>query len=154
MAEMRALLFELRPESLESEGLAAALRKITQALSARHEIPIELTLCDEPRTPLSVKEALYRIAQEALNNTFKHARPTRVAIRLFCSADEIVLEVEDNGAGFDASAEYPGHLGLHSMRERAVRLDGSLDIRSVPDGGTRIRACVPIAPHDARALNV
>ncbi|HET8522745.1 MAG TPA: PAS domain S-box protein, partial [Thermomicrobiales bacterium] len=74
MAEMRALIFELRPESLEQEGLVAALEKQAAATRARHGIAVELALCDEPDVPLDVKEALYRIAQEAMHNTVKHAR--------------------------------------------------------------------------------
>jgi len=73
MAEMRALIFELRPESLEMEGLAAALRKQASALQARLEIPVTVSLCAEPQTPLIMKEALYRIAQEELHNVVKHA---------------------------------------------------------------------------------
>ncbi len=74
LAEMRALIFELRPESLESEGLMAALEKQAAALRARHEIPVEADLCEEPEASLDEKEAVYRIAQEALHNVVKHAR--------------------------------------------------------------------------------
>jgi PAS domain S-box-containing protein len=144
MAEMRALLFELRPESLESEGLIVAIQKQTQALTARHEIPINLTLCDEPTTTLPVKEALYRITQEALNNTFKHARPTSVSVTLTCIDDALVLEVEDVGGGFNANAEYPGHLGLRTMAERAARLGGILKIESNAGKGTCLRATIPL----------
>ncbi len=144
MAEMRALLFELRPESLESEGLIVAIQKQTQALTARHEIPINLTLCDEPTTTLPVKEALYRITQEALNNTFKHARPTSLSVTLTCIDDALVLEVEDVGGGFDANAEYPGHLGLRTMAERAARLGGILKIESNAGKGACLRATIPL----------
>jgi PAS domain S-box-containing protein len=143
MAEMRALLFELRPESLESEGLIAAIRKQTQALVARHEIPINLVLCDEPASSLPVKEALYRITQEALNNTFKHARPTTVTVMLTCSSDALVLEVQDDGEGFETNREFPGHLGLRSMSERAARLGGTLEVESFIGQGTRVRAVMP-----------
>ena len=71
---MRALIFELRPESLEMEGLVAALTKQIAALQVRHGIEVELNLCDEPDVPLAVKEAVYRIAQEALHNAVKHAQ--------------------------------------------------------------------------------
>jgi PAS domain S-box-containing protein len=74
LAEMRALIFELRPESLETEGLIAALEKQASALRARHEVEVEAVLCDEPNVSLEKKEALYRITQEALHNTVKHAR--------------------------------------------------------------------------------
>jgi PAS domain S-box-containing protein len=140
MTEMRALIFELRPESLQSEGLIAALEQQAAALRARHEIPVHTTLCEEPDLPLETKEALYRIAQEALHNTVKHARASRADLKLECDARGIVLEVSDDGAGFDPEESFSGHLGLKSMRERAGRLGGTLRVESAPEEGTTIRA--------------
>jgi signal transduction histidine kinase len=145
LTEMRALIFELRPESLEVEGLVAALIKQTAAVRAHHGLEVELTLCGEPDLPLAVKETLYRIAQEALQNAVKHARPQRLDVRLICAPDSLILEVCDNGAGFDPLASYPGHLGLRSMRERVQLVGGTLDIVSAPDCGTQIRARIPLA---------
>ncbi len=141
--EMRALIFELRPESLESEGLVAALEKRAAALRARHEIQVRLDLDCEPQAPLRTKETLYRIAQEALHNTVKHARATSAEIMLECDPEWITLEISDDGAGFDPLGSFPGHLGLKSMRERAARLSGTLEIESNPGKGTRIRARIP-----------
>jgi PAS domain S-box-containing protein len=144
MDEMRAVIFDLRPESLEREGLMVALRKQAVAMRAGHGVTIELNLSDEPAVPLPLKEALYRICREALQNAVKHARADRLEVRLARGPDGIGLEVSDNGVGFDPQAPYPGHLGLHSMRERATEIGGSLDIFSAPGSGTRIRAYVPI----------
>ena len=146
LAEMRALIFELRPESLENEGLLAALQKHAAALKARHAIETELDLSDEPTVPMPVKEALYRIAQEALHNVVKHARAGTVTLRLAMGADRLTLEIGDDGVGFDPAGEFPGHLGLHSMRERLAALGGSLEIESTPGQGARIRATVPLHP--------
>ena len=143
LAEMRALIFELRPESLATEGLIAALEKQAALVQARHKIAVHVSLCDEPDAPLEVKEALYRIAQEALNNTVKHAQAERVELRLEQNADEILLEVRDDGGGFDPESSFPGHLGLKSMRERVAHLGGTLRIESAPGEGTRIRAQIP-----------
>jgi PAS domain S-box-containing protein len=143
LTEMRALIFELRPESLEMEGLVVALVKQTAALRARLGIHVELSTCDEPNAPLATKEALYRIVQEALQNAVKHARADRLEVSLFCEPDSLGVEVCDNGIGFDPLAAYPGHLGLRSMRERAIQQGGSLDIVSAPDRGTQIRVRVP-----------
>jgi PAS domain S-box-containing protein len=143
MAEMRALIFELRPESLETEGLVAALEKQAAALQTRHGIRVETDLCDEPETPLEAKEALYRIAQEALHNTVKHARAKRVGLRMTCASKQIMLEISDEGLGFDPTEDFPGHLGLDSMRERASRLGGTLEIYSSLGHGTRILARIP-----------
>jgi len=145
LAEMRALIFELRPESLEREGLVAALTRHADALRARHRLTVDLSLCEEPDVPLSVKEALYRIAQEALQNAVKHAHPERLDVRLSCTPDGVRLDVCDDGVGFDPSADYPGHLGLQSMRERALNLGGALEIVSEHGCGTQIYVFVPIA---------
>jgi len=143
LAEMRALIFELRPESLEQEGLVAALDKQAATLWARHGITVEAALCDEPDVPLELKEPIYRIAQEALHNTVKHGRASRVELRLECGPDEIVLDVRDDGVGFDPSGEFPGHLGLRSMRERVAAFAGTVEIESAPQQGTHVRARIP-----------
>jgi signal transduction histidine kinase len=143
MAEMRALLFELRPEALAEEGLVAALTKHATALQARHQLPVELHVGAEPEISLEAKEALYRIAQEALHNTVKHAQARSVCLRLERDATGLRLEVSDDGVGFDPTAAYPGHLGQHSMRERAERAGGVLSVASTPGKGTRITVRLP-----------
>jgi signal transduction histidine kinase len=149
LTEMRALIFELRPESLEMEGLVAALTKQVAALQVRHGIEVAVSLCDEPDVPLAVKEAVYRIAQEALHNAVKHAQTDRLDLRLMRESDVLSLEVCDGGKGFDPLAAYPGHLGLRSMRERAAKMGGTLEIVSAQDCGTQIRARIPIAVPEA-----
>src|SRR5215212_3453768 len=149
LAEMRALIFELRPESLETEGLVAALEKQAAALRARHEIKVETALCDEPQASPEVKEAVYRIAQEALHNTVKHARAANVEITMDCGPGWIDLVVCDDGVGFDAHGDFPGHLGLRSMRERAQRLGGTLNVEATLGSGTTIRAHIPTHRSDA-----
>jgi len=144
LAEMRALIFELRPEPLELEGLVAGLEKQAAALRARHNIEVDAELCPEPDVPLPVKEAIQRIAQEAMHNTVKHARATRVSLRLTCDDGAIELEVRDNGRGFDPSQPYAGHLGLRSMRERASKLGGIVEMESAPGSGACIRARIPV----------
>ncbi|HEU5014803.1 MAG TPA: PAS domain S-box protein [Roseiflexaceae bacterium] len=146
LAEMRALIFELRPESLETEGLVAALTKQAASLKARHNIEATTTLCPEPDVPLAVKEALYRIGQEALHNMVKHARATHVDVIMVCNERQLFLTICDDGVGFDPGGDFPGHLGLRSMRERVARLGGELAIISEPGQGTTISATVPIAP--------
>jgi PAS domain S-box-containing protein len=143
LAEMRALIFELRPESLELEGLVAALDKHAASLRARHGLTVTTDLGDEPELPLDAKEALYRIAQEAIHNTVKHAQAINVRLRLSATADEAVLEVADDGVGFDVNGSFPGHLGLRSMRERIEAQRGKIDMDSAPGAGTRIRVTLP-----------
>jgi len=144
LMEMRALIFDLRPESLEEEGLASALTKQAAALHARYDIEVKTEICEEPEAPIETKEAIYRIAQEALHNAAKHARASRLGVRLSYKQGNLVLEVSDDGVGFDPAKSYPGHLGLNSMRERASRLRGQLEIRSTPSGGTSVHAKFPL----------
>lgn len=139
LAEMRALIFELRPDSLEQEGLISALSRQAAAVQARYGLEVHTEFCEEPELPFEVKESLYRIAQESLNNAVKHAQASRVEISFDNCEGAILLEVQDNGLGFDPQAPYPGHMGLQSMRERAARLDGTLEIESGPGQGTLVR---------------
>jgi signal transduction histidine kinase len=143
LAEMRALIFELRPESLEHEGLIAALSRQAAALQARHNIAVHTDLCEEPSLAPTAKQELYRIAQEAVQNAVKHAHADNVDLLLRQSASAVILEVRDDGIGFDPEGLYPGHLGLRSMRERAQHINGALWIESAPDQGTRLVAEVP-----------
>jgi signal transduction histidine kinase len=144
LIEMRALIFELRPESLETEGLVTALTKQAAAMQARQNIVVQADLGAEPDLPLEVKQDLYRIVQEALHNTVKHARASQVKLRLNQANGAVTVEVCDNGKGFDTSTSFPGHLGLHSMQERVKSLGGELKIESAPGEGTCIRAQVPV----------
>ncbi len=145
LAEMRALIFELRPDSLEREGLVAALTRQAAALRARHGLQVRTTSCEEPALPFEAKEALYRIAQEALNNTVRHAQARSVEIRLSVDGGEIVLALADDGVGFDPQAEYSGHMGLSSMRERAAQIRGALEIESQAGQGAVVRVRIPAA---------
>jgi len=146
LTEMRALIFELRPELLENEGLSVALTSQLFSLETRHTLKIEAELCDEPDVSLEVKEAIYRIAREALHNIVKHARATTIDFRLVCRPDNILLTIADDGQGFDPAAAPPGHLGLQSMRERAAQINSRFTLESAPGQGTRIELHVPLAP--------
>jgi PAS domain S-box-containing protein len=145
LAEMRALIFELRPGALQEEGLAAALRKHTAALSAREGIGIEVHAPDH-RIPLEpdAEEHIYRGAQEALHNVVKHAGAGQVIVRL--EADEngwLVLEIQDDGVGFDPTTVPAGHLGLRTMSDRVQQIGGALEIESAPGAGTSVRISAP-----------
>ncbi len=143
LAEMRALIFELRPESLATEGLISAIEKQVAATRARYGIAVTTDLPDEPDVSLHVKEALYRIAQEAMHNTIKHARASGIELRLDDARAAIRLEIRDDGVGFADDGDFPGHLGLRSMRERAEAVGGTLVIASTEGGGTTVRAEIP-----------
>jgi signal transduction histidine kinase len=122
----------------------AALEKHAASLRARHGLEVEIDLGEEPALPLGAKEALYRIAQESIHNTVKHAQARRVRLRLSATTGETVLEIEDDGVGFDPSGAFPGHLGLRSMRERVDQHRGTMDLTSAPGDGTCIRVRFPV----------
>lgn len=141
-AEMRALVFDLRPNQLEEHGLVKALLLQTDALAERHEFEVVVDLGEEPDMALEVKEVFYRIGQEALNNAVKHARAAAVTLRLCTETGKTTLTVADNGRGFDPTAAYPGHLGLRSMQERAAACGAALVIES-GEAGTTVGVTYP-----------
>jgi signal transduction histidine kinase len=146
IAETRTLLCQLRPESLEAEGLVAALTQHLETLRDRYGITAEAMLGSEPETTPEAKHALYRIAQESLHNIAKHSRARNVTLHLLSGPGTVTLTVADDGVGFDCQGTFPGHLGLLSMHERAREVGGTLLVDSRPGQGSRIRATVPTEP--------
>lgn len=145
LTEMKALLFELRPESLEAEGLAGAIRKQAAALETRHGLAVAVDLdASAEDLPTGLKHTLYRVAQEALHNVLKHAQAQRVSIGLAIAGGRVHLRIADDGVGFESGKDYPGHLGLRSMRERVAQLGGRLEIHSSPGKGTDLVAELPV----------
>lgn len=141
LREMRLLIFELRPSILETEGLVAALQDRLESVEKRSglETLLEVEGEDGLLSP-DVEEELYRIAQEALNNALKHAQANQVMIGLYRRPDSVLLEISDNGQGFDpVTVHEQGGFGLRSMKERASQMDGRLEIESQPGAGTRVR---------------
>ena len=145
LAEMRALIFELRPESLEKFGLIEAFRKQATELCTRHDLKLQMEADDQdPALPLAVKEAIYRVGMEALQNTIKHAQAKTVSVRLRSADAHVIIEVTDDGTGFDQQKSYAGHLGLHTMRERAMEFGGTLHLQSAVGAGTIVQANFPV----------
>jgi signal transduction histidine kinase len=147
LSEMRALIFQLRPGALHEIGLAAAIRRHAAALAARERLDVRIHAPDD-RLPLDdrAEEEIFRVVQEALNNSVKHAQPSRIDIRLYQPADDtgtLIVEVADDGTGFDPHVAHPGHLGLDSMRDRTEWLGGRLTVDSSPEGSTLVRAVLP-----------
>jgi PAS domain S-box-containing protein len=144
LADMRSLILELQPEALEREGLVGALAKRADAIKGRYGIEVSADLPDEPPIPVDTKQAMYRIAQEALHNVVKHSRAKHAWVRLRVDRDALAMEVADDGEGFDPSGSYPDHFGLQSMRERAESRGGEFQVESRPGKGTTVRVRVPI----------
>ena len=145
MEELRAVVFELRPGSLEAEGLATVLRKHVDVLRRVSGRTIELRVRDVPRLPAGPATQVLRIAQEALGNALRHADAQNICVRLENGAGALVLSVSDDGVGFDpAGPEVRGQrLGLTSMDERATELGGTLTVESSHGSGTTVRLEVP-----------
>ncbi len=149
-ADVDFLAWQLRPAGIDELGLAATLQRFIGQWSHQHGIDGEFHWSgrERERLGLEVEINLYRIAQEALNNAYKHAQATRVDIILEKRQENVVLIIEDNGTGFDpalASKGLDGGLGLVSMRERASLAGGTLDIESAPGKGTTIFVRIPLA---------
>jgi signal transduction histidine kinase len=140
---MRTLIFELRPMSLDEEGLAAALREYRRNLGPDLEFTVDDRISHEPTRETRV--ILYRIAQEALVNVRKHAKATRVEVLLEEQRGGYLVRVQDNGVGFSAAETRSrnGHLGLSSMKERAEMAGGKCEIRRRPEGGTSVEFWLP-----------
>jgi signal transduction histidine kinase len=145
MEELRALVFELRPPALESEGLATALRKHVAVLRRAHPAAIELEVHGEPPREPVLEREVFRIAQEALQNALRHAEAARLDVRLEATNGRLALSVADDGVGFDPDAigVRSRRLGLTSMEERARAVGGTLTIDSSPGAGTTVRLDVP-----------
>jgi signal transduction histidine kinase/ligand-binding sensor domain-containing protein len=139
LAEMRLLIFELRPPILEEQGLAAALQARLQTVEGRAGVRTELRTNVEARLPTDVEEGLYRIAQEALNNALKHAQARAIKVHLHRGDAGIRLQVSDDGIGFEmAPAAEGGGLGLPAMEERAAELGATFEVESGEGSGTTV----------------
>ena len=140
-AELRAIIDGLAPPDLEAAGLAESVRRYAVLAGRAHGVPVAFSASCLPPLSERAETALYRVAQEALNNALRHAGASGVKVSLAKTPRQVVLEVSDDGHGF-APDSPSGGLGLASMRERAASAGGKLAIRSTPRG-TTVRMTVP-----------
>jgi signal transduction histidine kinase len=138
--EMRLLIFELRPPILEQVGLVAALQARLNAVEGRANLQTKFIADGIGHLPSHVEQALYRIAQEALNNALKHAHAQRMTVQLRQVQTSVILEMIDDGVGFaPETIRKTGGLGLRGIAERVAQLGGQLTIQSAPGVGTHLR---------------
>ena len=142
--ELNVLIHEMRPAALEGQGLAPALREYAARWSQGSEIPTEVNVRGEREAPLEVEQAVFRIAQEALANVAKHSDAKNAELDLAYDANTVTLRVTDDGHGFDPARTSGDGFGMESMKERASRLGGNVEIRSKPDEGTRVVCICPL----------
>lgn len=148
LQEMRLLILELNPPLLQKHGLVAALKASLESIESRAGLETELHTDGVERLPRAVEPDVYRIAMEALNNLVRYARAKKVTVDLQTRSDWIILDIRDNGVGFDIErVRDGGGMGIHNMEQRAKRLGGRLEISSRPGEGTRIKAEIPLLGH-------
>lgn len=146
LKEMRLLVYELRPSALEEEGLVGALKQRLDAVEGRAGVETCLIVKGRVELPPTVEVALYRIAQEALNNALKHAYATSVTVKVSAGEGIVELTVTDDGRGFNLEGvDQMGGMGLATMRERAERENGTLRILSSPGQGTVVKVTLEMS---------
>jgi signal transduction histidine kinase len=147
-AQLRRLSHELRPTILDDLGLHPALDFLAQGVSARAGLAVTVEGSTAGRLPPPIETVLYRIVQEALTNASRHARASRVTVRIERDARAVRCSIRDDGVGFDAPAVLAqpgtGGLGLIGMRERLAPVGGRLEISSAPGRGTTLAVEVPL----------
>ena len=138
--ELAMLIYQLRPSMLIDKNLAEALLTYCEAWRLHHNVELDMHIEENIVLPVKVEEAFFRVAQEALANVARHSQGDHVQLHLYSRADEVVLNIEDNGQGFDTQITGGHTIGLRSMQERMENIDGSLTISSARGQGTRISA--------------
>ena len=142
LKEMRLFLFQMKPVDLETKGLVGALNERLSSVEGRANIKTRVLTDDNINLTLEKETVFYQIALEALNNIIKHANAKSVDIILKKRNASIVLEVADDGCGFDSKAPGKGGMGLRIMQERVAKVDGKITIKSAPGKGTKVIATV------------
>jgi signal transduction histidine kinase len=148
--QLRSLSHDMRAPVLEDLGLAGALEALGRGVALRHHVKVVVKALYRERLPSATETHLYRIAQESLTNAVRHGRPTRIVVRLQKCADKVLLEVADDGAGFDVPrvlAPRSGRgLGLRGIEERIEALGGTVSLESTPSKGTTVTVMAPLCP--------
>jgi two-component system nitrate/nitrite sensor histidine kinase NarX len=138
LAEMRTLLLELRPAALTEAELGELLRQLAESMTGRTRVPVTVAVDGTCSVPPAVQSALYRLAQESLNNVAKHAGASAVMLNLYARPERVELCIRDNGQGFDPASVTADHFGLRIMQERADAIGATLAIESAPGRGTQV----------------
>ena len=136
LAEMRTLLRELRPQTIAQTRLELLISQLAEGVSARMDIAVSMDVELEEPLPPSVHTVVYRVCQEAMANTAKHADASRVDLRLHGGPTSVQMTIADDGHGFDGEADLSGTMGLATMAERAHEIGAAIDIASTPGRGT------------------
>jgi signal transduction histidine kinase len=146
LSEARRSSFSLRSNIIEESGLTEALKMLVERsnIPGRLRCTFHSNLEDDESVPVSIRQDLLRIAQEAISNALRHAKPTAISVTLRLKPQNLVLGVQDNGCGITSSTETREGFGLVNMRARVKKLNGSLKIRTAPGRGTTILVTVRV----------
>lgn len=140
--EMRALLLHLRPLALQNKSLGAGITDLMTDL--KNKIPMDIRMnIEDIKLSKGIEDHLFRITQEAISNTLRHAHAKIVSIELFQVGDSVILRLVDDGRGFDMNKRDETRYGINTMKERALEIGGHCQIISAPESGTRIEVKVP-----------
>jgi PAS domain S-box-containing protein len=146
LGEMRTLLFELQPAMLLEKEPEELLRQLAHATMGRTQTTVEVGVQGERALPDEVRVALYRIAQEALNNVTKHADASQVIVELDLEPEQVVLDIKDDGRGFDPETVPQLGFGVRNMADRANEIGAAFSLQSHPGQGTQIQVVWPEHP--------
>lgn len=150
-SEMRALLLHLRPVHLEGKRLADGLDDLLRELKAKVPIEIAADIDEEIELSKGIEDHLFRIVQEALSNTLRHSKATKLSVSLKEREEAVVLSIRDNGVGFDPEQKKHASYGIVSMQERVNELGGAIQIISAHGKGTRIDIRIPIIDREGES---
>lgn len=154
LAELRRMIYDLRPSILDDLGLAAAIRWYAKETIEPQGVRVTMSISGlNERLPSYIETAVFRIVQEALTNVLKHARATHVTVEVAQHDSRVQMVIIDDGHGFDLSSVSTGReggMGLLGMRERAGLLGGTLTVHSQPGAGTRLEVAIPVDAHDGQ----
>ncbi|MBI5974732.1 sensor histidine kinase VraS [Staphylococcus canis] len=141
--EMRALLLHLRPIGLKDRSLGEGIRSLVTDLQKK--VPMKVVQeIDEFEVPKGIEDHLFRITQEAISNTLRHAKGEKVIVELLKRQDYLLLRIQDDGVGFDVEDKLEQSYGLKNMRERAIEIGATFHLVSLPNAGTRIEVKAPL----------
>ncbi|MER3454927.1 MAG: hypothetical protein C4318_07220 [Acidimicrobiia bacterium] len=143
--ELRRILFDLRPPTLDRGGLLSSLENRLREAAEIGQVRCTLEVAEGLEIPQDKEAVIYRFCQEAIANAVKHSSASTISVRMWKSSDTLRVEVKDDGKGFRAEDQAPpGHFGLAGMRERAKMAGGRVEIRSAPGQGTRVELILPV----------
>ncbi|WP_432776206.1 sensor histidine kinase [Brevibacillus gelatini] len=149
-AEMRALLLHLRPATLQNKTLKEAILELLDELERKNAMELTWEIEDVEGLPSGIEDHLFRILQESLSNTLRHAKANQIAVKLFTLQEQVRLRVTDDGVGFDPDGEKMTSYGLRSMQERVAEVGGSMEIYSAVGKGTQIEVRIPLMSQPER----